>query len=108
MVSGNSDIGFLAKDDWNPEFKNTVFRYPLPRPGPFLIPRNERCMNMLLFQPYREQSAILDAEGDWENESDDSDVDIYEFKSYRDSDSGSITSSTKAELGSPMLVDKRE
>ena len=60
----------------------------------------------MIVQPYREQDAILDAEGDLDNESDDPDVDMNEFKVRRESDSWSVTSSTRAEPGSPMLVDQ--
>lgn len=54
----------------------------------------------VVVQPYREQDAILDEEGDLDNESDDPDLGL---KSRRDSDS--VTSSMSAEHGSPIHVD---
>ena len=45
---------------------------------------------------------ILDEEGDLDGESDASDIDMNEFRSRRDSVSHSDTSSTRAEVGSPM------
>ena len=59
-----------------------------------------------IVQPYREQDSILDADGDLHNEYEDPDVDMNAFKERRESDSWRVTSSTRAESGSLMLVDQ--
>jgi hypothetical protein len=53
-----------------------------------------------LVTPYREKDEILAAEGDLDNESDASDIDMDVYRSRPNS----VTSSTGAEAGSPMVV----
>ena len=59
----------------------------------------------VIIKPYREADEILDAEGELDNESDASDIDMDEFRSRRDSSSHSVSSSTRGEVGSPMIID---
>lgn len=67
-----------------------------------------------MVQPYREDSAILEAEGILDNESDDSDVENMKWISTkvierRDSASRrSVASSTNADVGSPMIIEDSE
>jgi hypothetical protein len=59
-------------------------------------------------EPYCEVGSILDEEGDLDNESDASDIDMDEFRLRRDSSSRSVTSSTRGEVGSPMIIENSE
>jgi hypothetical protein len=62
----------------------------------------------IIVEPYREAGSILDEEGDLDNESDASEIDMDEFRSRRDSSSYSVTSSTREEVGSPMIIEDSE
>jgi hypothetical protein len=77
---------------------------------PFLCANSKKraIYECVVMQPYREEDKILDAEGELDNDSDDLDFDLNEFKAHRDSDLWSVTSSTHAEPGSPMLIDEKE
>jgi hypothetical protein len=105
MVSGNSNIGYLAKDEWNPYFKAKknlqvslalVFADSLKRP----------MYDCIIVKPYREEDEILDAEGDLDGESDASDIDMREIQSHQNGFSHSVSPSTRdkvgSRLGSPM------
>ena len=62
----------------------------------------------VIVKSYRGADEIIDAEGELDNESDVSDIDMDEFRSRRDSSSNSVTSSIHGEIGSPMVVDESE
>lgn len=102
LVSGNSSVGFLAKDDWNPYFKMhyglQVCSMVLPRS--LANSQRREMYECVKVRSFREQDTILDAEGELDNESDLSDIEMSEYKGG--ADSRSVTSSTHAEPGSPM------
>ena len=119
-VSGNNDVGYLSKDEWNPYWRaKTGLEVSLPlvslvscpllhmiyRPG-FLANRQKRPVyECIQVNSYHELDSVLNEEGDLDNESDDSDYEMEMMRKSRHRESGGSEISITARYGSPMSVE---
>lgn len=107
LFSGNNDVGYISKNEWNPYWRAQTGLHVPPH---FLFSANNQkppIYEGIQVYTYEEEDAILNEEGDLDNESEDSDFEremMARKISKRDSTLSNL--STIARLGSPMLVDQ--
>jgi len=107
LVSGNNNVKYISKDEWNPYWRAKTGLEVIPRRTPILSNDQKRPIyECIQVYSYREQDSVLNEEGDLDNESDDSEFEMEMMRkknTHRES-VGSETSIT-ARYGSPMSVE---